>query len=287
MSNKIAIVTDSTASLKDKLLKEYNIYTNYLTISFKQDSYKEFKDISTDKFLELCQSQDELPSTSQPAIGLTVELYEKLLADGYDEIIHITISGEVSGSFASATSAAEMVNAEKIHIFDSKTMVFAQGGLAIEASKLAKAGKTTAEIITELEKIRPEGALIAAIKNLENLRKGGRLSNASAVIGGLLQIKPVVHLATSGKIEALGKVRTFKKTIGFLADQARAANLDESKYEFCILNTQNSEDAAMLKKQIREIYPTIPINEDTELSLVIASHTGTGAIAVGWYKRVE
>ena len=284
MSNKIAIVTDSTASLTEELLKEHNIYSSYLMIIFGQDSYQEFKELSPAKFLELCDSQEELPSTSQPAIGLTVELYEKLFADGYDEIIHITISGEVSGSFASATSAAEMVNAEKIHIFDSKTMVFGQGGLAIEASKMVKEGKTAAEILLALEGIRPDTALIAAVKTLENLRKGGRLSNAGAVIGGLLQIKPIVHLTKAGTIEALGRVRTFKKAIQFLVDQAKAANLDESKYQFCVLNMENPEEGGILKKMIREIYPTIPIHE-TPLSLVVSAHIGPGAVAVSWYKR--
>ncbi|MCL2558920.1 MAG: DegV family protein [Turicibacter sp.] len=286
MSNKIAIVTDSTASLTEELLKEHNIFSSYLMIIFGQDSYQEFKEISPAKFLELCATQDELPSTSQPAIGLTVDLYERIFAEGYDEIIHVTISGEVSGSFASATSAAEMVGAEKIHIFDSKTMVFGQGGLAIEASKLAKSGKSVPEILTALEKMRQDTALIAAVKNLENLRKGGRLSNAGAVIGGVLQIKPIVHLTQTGTIEALGKVRTFKKAIQFLVDQAREANLDESQYEFCVLHMENPEECAILKSMIREIYPNINIHE-TPLSLVVSAHIGPGAVAVSWYKRAE
>jgi len=284
MENKIAIVTDSTASLTPEMLAQYNIHSSYLMIIFGEDAYQEFKEISPAEFLAKCASLPELPSTSQPAIGLTVELYEKLFADGYDEIIHITISGEVSGSYGSAVSAAEMVNAEKIHIFDSKTMVFGQGGLAIEASKMAEAGKTVAEIIPVLEELRSHTALIAAAKTLENLRKGGRLSNASAVIGGILQIKPIVHLTKTGTIDALGKVRTFKKAIQFLVDQAREANLDENEYEFCVLNMENAEEGAILKSMIREIYPNIAIHE-TPLSLVVGSHIGPGAVAVAWYKK--
>jgi len=285
MANKIAIVTDSTASLSEKLLNEHNIYSNYLMIIFGQDSYQEFKEIQPAKFLELCESQPELPSTSQPAIGVTAELYEKLLADGYDEVIHITISAAISGSYQSSVSAAEMVNAEKIHVFDSRNLVYPQAGLAIEAAKMAKAGKTVAEIISALEHIRPHGNLTAAIKNLENLRKGGRLSNASAVIGGVLQIKPIVHLVESGKIEAAGKVRTFKKAIQFLADTARNANLDDS-YEFCVLNMENPEEGAILKEKIQEIYPNMTIHE-SPLSLVVSAHVGPGAVAVSWYKRAE
>jgi DegV family protein with EDD domain len=283
VSNKIAIITDSTASLTDELLKKYNIYSSYLMISFGNDSYQEFKEITPTKFLELSSVQKELPSTSQPAIGLTVELYEKLLADGYDEIIHVTISSQISGSYQSAVSAAEMVNAEKIHIFDSRTLVFPQGALTIEAAKMVKEGKTTTEIIEALKEMRKHTNLTAAIKNLENLRKGGRLSNAEATIGGLLQIKPIVHLTEAGKIEAAGKVRTFKKAIKFLTDVAKNANLDES-YELGVLNMENPEDAAILKAEIRKLYPNIKIHE-APISLVVAAHVGPGAIAVSWIKN--
>ena len=283
MSNKVAIVTDSTASLTEEILKEYNIYSSYLMIIFGNESYQEFKEITPAKFLELSSSQKELPSTSQPAIGLTVELYEKLFADGYDEIIHVTISSAISGSYASAVSASEMVNAEKIHVFDSRILVFPQGALAIEASKMAKEGKTAAEIIPVLEGMRDHTNLTAAIKNLENLKKGGRLSNAEAVIGGLLQIKPIVHLTEEGKIVAAGKVRTFKKAIDFLIDTAKNANLNED-YEICVLNMENPEEAAILKTAIREIYPNIKIHE-LPLSLVVAAHVGPGAVAVSWIKN--
>jgi len=283
MSNKVAIVTDSTASLTEDLLKEHNIYSNYLMIIFGNDSYQEFKEITPTKFLELSKAQKELPTTSQPAIGVTVELYEKLFADGYDEIIHVTISGAISGSYQSAVSAAEMVNPEKVHVFDSKILVFPQGALAIEASKMAKAGKTAAEIIPVLEQMREHTNLTAAIKTLDNLKKGGRLSNAEAVIGGLLQIKPIVHLTETGLIEAAGKVRTFKKAIQFLIDTAKNANLDES-YEICVLNMENPEEGAILKAAIAEIYPNITIHE-SPLSLVVSAHVGPGAVAVSWIKN--
>ena len=282
MSNKVAIITDSTASLTEELLKEHHIYSSYLMIIFGNDSYQEFKEITPAKFLELSSSQKELPSTSQPAIGLTVELYEKLLADGYDEIIHVTISAAISGSYQSAVSAAEMVDASKIHIFDSKTLVFSQGWLAIEASKLAKAGKSASEIIPVLEEMRKHTNLTAAVKVLDNLKKGGRLSNAEAAIGGLLQIKPIVHLTQEGTIEAAGKVRTFKKAIQFLIDTVKNANLDDN-YEICVLNMENPEEAVILKAAVQELHPNHNIHE-LPLSLVVSAHVGPGALAVSWVK---
>jgi len=283
MSNKVAIITDSTASLTEEMLKEHHIYSSYLMIIFGNDSYQEFKEITPAKFLELSSSQKALPSTSQPAIGLTVELYEKLFAKGYDEIIHITISSAISGSYGSAVSAAEMVNTEKVHIFDSRTLVFPQGLLAIEAAKLAQAGKSATEIIPLLEKMREHTNLTAAIKTLDNLKKGGRLSNAEAVIGGLLQIKPIVHLTKEGTIEAAGKVRTFKKALQFLIDTVKNANLDEN-YEICVLNMENPEEAAIVKAAVQEMHPKANIYE-LPLSLVVSAHVGSGAVAVSWIKN--
>jgi len=283
MSNKVAIITDSTGCLTEDMLKEYNIHTSYLMIIFGNESYQEFKQISPAKFLELSSTQKELPSTSQPAIGLTVELYENLLAEGYEDIIHITISSQISGSYQSAISAADMVDADKIHVFDSKTLTFPQGALAIEAAKLANNGASASEILKILEGMRTHTNLTAGIKVLDNLKKGGRLSNAEAAIGGLLQIKPIVHLTKSGLIEAAGKVRTFKKAIQFLVDTAKNANLDES-YEICILNMENPEDAATLKTAVKEVYPNIKIHE-LPLSLVVAVHVGPGAVGVSWIKN--
>jgi len=282
MSKKIAIVTDSSASLPEEVLKEHDIYTSYLMIIFGSDSYQEFKEITPQKFVELSATQAELPSTSQPAIGITVELYENLLKEGYDEIIHITISSGLSGSYQSAVNAASMVDAEKIHVFDSKTVAFPQGGLAITAAKLAKAGKNKAEIITELKKALETMHVSATVKTLENLKKGGRLSNASAVIGSMLQVKPIIAMSAEGKLEAVSKVRTFKKAIGALIDIVKDAQLDDT-YEIAIIHVLNEEDATTLKATVAEIYPNITIHI-LPLSLVVSAHVGEGTLAMTWIK---
>jgi len=282
MSKKIAIITDSSAGLTEDVLKEYNIFTSYLMIIFGNDSYQEFKELTPDKFVSLSAAQEELPTTSQPAIGLTVEIYENILKESYDEIIHITISSGLSGSYQSAVNAAEMVDAEKIHVFDSKTVAFPQGALAIIASKLAKAGKGATEIISELEKAQESMYVSATVKTLENLKKGGRLSNASAVIGSMLQVKPIIAMSKEGKLEAVSKVRTFKKAIQALIDTAKEGNLDES-YEVGIIHALNPEDAATLKDAVAELYPNITIHV-LPLSLVVSAHVGEGTIALTWIK---
>lgn len=282
MSKKIAIVSDSSASLTEEMLKEHNIYTSYLMIIFGQDSYQEFKELTPAKFIELSNAQDELPSTSQPAIGATVELYENLLANGYDDIIHITISSGLSGSYQSAVTAAEMVNNEKIHVFDSKSVAFPQGALAITAAKMAKDGDDVAKIISTLEELQKHLHVSATVKTLDNLKKGGRLSNASAVIGSMLQVKPVIAMSSEGKLEAVSKVRTFKKAIQALIDIAKDANLDDT-YEIGVIHVLNPDDALTLKNAIAEIYPNVTIHT-LPLSLVVSAHVGEGTVAITWAK---
>jgi len=229
MSKKIAIVSDSTGCLTEDLLTEHNIYTSYLSIVFDNESYQEFKEISPAKFIELSAAQKDLPTTSQPSPGATVEIYEKIFAEGYDEIVHLTISGALSGSYASAVSAAEMVDASNIHVFDTRTVAYPQGALALEAAKLAKAGQSVDEIIAELERLQKTVALVTAINDMTNLKKGGRISAISASLGSLLSIKPIIVLTTEGSLAAAGKVRTFKKAIRFLIEEAKNAKLDPKK----------------------------------------------------------
>lgn len=284
MGQKIAIVSDSTSGLTPDLLEQYNIYTSYLMIVFGTDSYQEFKDISPEKFLELSNAQAELPSTSQPSPGLTVEIYENLLKDGYDEIIHLTISSGLSGSYQSAVSAAEMVDADKIHVFDTKTVAYPQGALAIEAAKMAKGDLSSTEILASLETLRLNAALIPAIDDMTNLKKGGRVSAIQASLGSMLQVKPVLRMAETGSLESLAKVRTFKKAIDFLVNTAVEAELNPETDEIGILHMANPEAAQQIKTKILAAYPGIDILE-LPLSLVVSVHAGPGAVAVGWIKR--
>ena len=175
-----------------------------------------------------------------------------------------------------------MVAADKIHVFDSRSVAFPQGALAIKATELAAAGKDVKVIISELETMRGTMHVSAAVKTLENLKKGGRLSNASAVLGSMLQVKPIVSMSEEGKLEAVSKVRTFKKAIAALVDVARDANLDDS-YEISVIHVLNPEEGAVLQATIAEIYPSLKVDL-IPLSLVVAAHVGEGMLAVTWVK---
>ena len=288
MSKKIAIVCDSAGSLTDEMIKKYDIKTSYLMIIFGVESFEEFKELSPSEFVSKCAAQTELPSTSQPAIGVTSKLYESIFAEGYEEIIHISISSGLSGSYQSAVTAAEMVMEEQnkpntIHVVDSLTVAWPQGSLALSAAQLVKDGLSSSEVLTKIDELKSTQHVNASVKTLDNLKKGGRLSNASALLGSMLQIKPIVAMNEEGKLVPINKVRTFKKALAALIEAAQDANLDET-YEIGIMQVQNIEDANFVKAELAKIYPNININV-LPLSLVVSAHVGEGTIGLTWIKK--
>ncbi|MBQ4164212.1 MAG: DegV family protein [Turicibacter sp.] len=280
---KIAIVTDSTGCIPVEQLKEFDIHVSYISLVFGTESYREFVDMTAEQFLERCANYSGLPTTSQPSPGQTIELYESLFEQGYEDIIHINISSQLSGSHQNALNCAEMVNPEHIHVFDSRTVAYTQGMLAIYAAKKAQEGASVQEILDYLEMMRDNNQLYAAINDLTNLRKGGRLSNVEAALGSLLQIKPICQIQPDGTLQAIEKIRTFKKSLKRLIEIAIEANLSDD-YQIVVMHIGNEEGAKTLQAVLKEVYPNHEINI-YPISLVVAVHGGPGAVAMGWVKH--
>ena len=274
---KIAIVSDSTGCIPVEELKAFDIHVNYISIVFGTESYREFKDMSPEQFMERCENYNGLPTTSQPSPGATIELYESLFSQGYEDIIHINISSQLSGSHQTAKTCAEMVNPEHIHVFDSRTVTYTQGILAVNAAKKAKEGASVSEILSYLEMMRENSEFYASIYDLTNLRKGGRLSNVEAALGNLLQIKP------DGTLQAIEKIRTFKKSLKRLVEIGKEANLTED-YQLVVMHIGNEEGAKLVQAELQAIYPNHQI-KIYPISLVVAVHGGPGAVAIGWVKH--
>ena len=280
---KIAIVTDSTGCIPVEQLKEFDIHVSYISLVFGTESYREFVDMTAEQFLERCANYSGLPTTSQPSPGQTIELYESLFEQGYEDIIHINLSSQLSGSHQNAVNCAEMVNPEHIHVFDSRTVAYTQGMLAIYAAKKAQEGASVQEILDYLEMMRDNNQLYAAINDLTNLRKGGRLSNVEAALGSLLQIKPICQIQPDGTLQAIEKIRTFKKSLKRLIEIGKEANLSDD-YQIVVMHIGNEEGAKTLQAELKEVYPNHEINI-YPISLVVAVHGGPGAVAMGWVKH--
>ena len=280
--SKVAILCDSTGCIPTQFIEELDINISYISIMFGNEVYREFIDMSPEQFVEKLATVSDLPSTTQPTPGATIEMYESLLKE-HDEIIHITLSSELSGSYATSHSCAEMVDANRIHVFDSRTVTYTQGMFAVYAARKVKEGASAKEVLEYLEMMRDHNEFYAAIYDLTNLRKGGRLSNLSAALGSLLQIKPICQIQKDGTFQAVEKIRTFKKSLKRLVEIGTEANLSED-YELVVMHINNEEDALTVKEQLQEAYPNHNIGIHP-ISLVVAVHGGPGAVAIGWVKH--
>lgn len=208
---QIAIVTDSTAYIPEEVRKRHGIHMIPLSVIFGDESYREEIDMTAESFWEEIKRQKELPTTSQPPVGEFVELFESLSKE-YDAVISIHLSSGISGTYNGAVTAGQMVDSIKVYPYDSEISCMAQGFYAIEAAKMAKEGKKPEEIIARLDEIKKSMDAYFMVDDLSHLQRGGRLTGAQALIGNLLQLKPLLHFVDK-VIVPYEKIRTRKKAI--------------------------------------------------------------------------
>lgn len=277
---KVAVMTDSTAYIPENIRKKHNIHMVPLSVVFEDTSYREEIDITTEEFYEKMRTSKELPTTSQPSVGTLMEKFEELTKE-YDAVISIHLSSKISGTYQATVSAGEMIEGLKVYAYDSEYSCMAQGFYVLEAAEMAKQGKTPEEIINRLDEIKNKIRAYFMVDDLTNLQKGGRLSNAQAIVGSLLNIKPILHMV-DGSILPFEKIRTRKKAltriIGMLEEDA-----DQEKVSKVVFIHGNDEQSAIkLRDQFQEKYPHI----ETYISYfgpVIGTHLGEHSIGVSWY----
>jgi len=280
---KIAIVMDSTAYLPDELTKELNIRTVYLNIVIDGNSYKEVIDMPLDKYYDyLKDPNNSFPTTSQPAIGEVVSCLEKLKEEGYTDVIAIALSSGISGTFSSYSVADLMVDGINVHPFDSEVACHAEGYYAIKTAGLIKEGKSSKEIIATLDEMKKVSKAYFMADDLSHLQRSGRLNGAQAIVGNLLQVKPLLHFEDK-VIVPFQKIRTYKKVvlrIYELFDEFYRQHKDEN-ISVCILHVDALEKAEEIKNYMKEVYPNVNVEIDA-ITPVVSTHLGIGAIGFAW-----
>lgn len=283
---KIAVVTDSTAYLTAKEIADYHI--NVVPIPFTIDGkdYQEGVDITTDEFYRELKTSKTFPSTSQPPIGEMMELYQKLADEGYEAVISIHLAKSISGFIDNIQLLADqMKDTIRIIPFDSQITVKLMGQLAIEAATLIDQGDDVDTIIDKLTQLRATIHDDFVVDDLQNLVRGGRLSNASAFVGSILRIKPLLSFDNlNHAIEAFEKVRSMKKA-KLRVEQIFDETLAKTDYPVraFIFHAAAEEAGQKWLAELQSSHPDI----DFELSYfgpVIGVHLGQGALALGWMK---
>ncbi|HZJ84130.1 MAG TPA: DegV family protein [Syntrophomonadaceae bacterium] len=272
------IITDSTAYLDQATLKEKGIIVIPLNVHIKDQSYQEGIDISNSDYYHILKSEPIFPTTSQPASGDFLQVFDKMQVG--DEALIITLSAKLSGTMQSAQIAREMSNySDKIFIHDSKSAAAGMAFQVLKAHDLLKAGWDMASVVRELEGMRERVRIFFMVSDLEYLARGGRIGKAAKYLGNILQLKPILWV-DDGEINLFDKVRSRQKAIKSLISQVEEAQ--GSLEAVTVIGIDAQEEARNLQETLQERF-TIPVGI-SEAGPVIGSHIGSGGLGVAFVK---
>ncbi|MGG7619635.1 DegV family protein [Bacillus coreaensis] len=277
---KTAVVTDSTAYIPKDLRDKLDIHMIPLSVIFGTETYREEIEITASEFFEEVKNR-ELPTTSQPPVGEFVQLFEQLSKD-YDSVVSIHLSSGISGTFQGAVSAGEMVENIDVFAFDSEISCMVQGFYVLEAAQMAQEGKEPEEIIARLDEMKKTLYAYFMVDDLSHLQRGGRLSSAQALIGSLLQVKPLLHFQDK-KIVSFEKIRTRKKAMRRMVDLLAEASAGE-EYRAVIIHANREQEANEWKKELEAELPNVEF-VISYFGPVIGTHLGEGSMGLGWVKK--
>lgn len=273
----IYIVTDSTVDLSAEEIKRYGIQIVPLTIQIDNETYIDGVDVKPEQFLTLMAGAKELPKSSQPAVGIFKELYDELGKDG--DIISIHMTGGMSGTVKSAESAAQMSSAN-VTVIDSMYISQALAFQVIEAAEMAQQGRSVEEIVSRMKEIQQATTLFVVVDKLDNLVKGGRIGKGRALIGSLLNIKPIFTLK-DGVLSPVTQARSHKQVVKHLFKTFTEQTAGKMIKKVGISHAHGLQMAEPLKKLIED--SGVKDAALTFTTPIISTHTGEGAIGFMFY----
>jgi len=274
---KVAIVTDSTADLPPQLVKQRSITVVPLTLNFEGRSLLDGVDIRPSEFYRKLPNATTHPTTSQPSPGRFAEAYAELLRD-HDEVVSIHISEKLSGTYASAVQGAEMTDASRVRVVDSELVSMSLGLITLAASTIAAQGASASAIAERVSGMRDKVQTYFSVATLEFLRRGGRIGRASALLGSVLQVKPVLCIR-DGLVTPLERVRTFDRALNRIVELTR--EVDAGKGLCVIVGHGDAEaDAERVARELEPVAETLMIQP---LGPVVGAHAGPGVVGVGCY----
>ena len=280
---KTAVVTDSTAYLSKEEREAYNIYMIPLSVHLEDGTYDEEVTLLASDFYNKVRNAKQFPKTTQPPVGKFVELFEQLSKD-YDNVVTIHLSSGISGTYSGAVQAGEMVENINVYAFDSEVAAYPQGMFAIHAAKLAAEGASGEDIIAALDQLKLTMDAYFIVDDLSHLHRGGRLSAAAALIGGILQVKPVLHFQDK-VIVPFEKIRTRKKALRCAEEQLIKAIEVHGDLQAVVVHANCEADADEWIAELSSKYPSVSFTK-SYFGAVIGTHLGEGALAIGWMKKV-
>lgn len=246
-----------------------------LHINFGEDNYNDAYDLSKDGFYELLTAREEFPKTSQPTPQNFVDAFEDAQEKG-DDLICILLSSKLSGTYQSATLAKSIVEYENIHLIDSLGATYMIRILAEHGQKLADEGKTVAEIVEAIENLKSKIKVLAVVDTLEYLCKGGRVNKATAAIGEMAKVKPMITVS-EGEVAVIGKSLGKNKAIGSILKALEGCEIDEA-FPVYSVSTVGTENCEVFEKKLEAA--GYHYTERVQVGATIGTHVGPGAFGM-------
>jgi DegV family protein with EDD domain len=273
----VRVVTDSACDLPDELLAELGIGLVPLRIRFGAEELVDRTELSTKEFWSRCKSFAGLPETSAPSPGQFQAAFEAMAADGADGVVCVNLSSKMSATIEAARQAARALEGSiEVRVVDSLSVTLGEGLVTLEAAQRAGRGASLDEVTAAALRIVGSLKVYGAIDTLENLKRGGRIGGAQALLGSLLSIKPVIQVV-HGVVEEESKQRTRSRSLRYLADKVLAAG-PIARLAAVSADAPDMDDfLAMLDG----VHPTEKLLVG-DMGPVIGTHAGPGTIGVGW-----
>jgi DegV family protein with EDD domain len=276
-----AVVLDSTADFPDAPQRFPNFRVVPLYVRFGDESYRDYVDMTPDEFYARLPTAQELPTTSQPTPADFLAAYEELA--GYERVLSLQISSTLSGTFASAQTAAESLGDGRVRVIDTRTVSASLALLAIAVQRRLEQGTTDEEIDELVARYDREHHLLFTVNTLEYLAKGGRIGRAAALAGNLLNVKPILTIR-DGEVIPLKRVRGAAKAFEEFKTMFEETSTDSPRLKVGIAHAAAPERMQALHKMVRDVRPHAQIEIETQLGAVIGTHSGPGCVGFFWFE---
>lgn len=279
---KITIVTDSTCDLTPKELADQGILFASLKVLFKDAEYIDKINLDTASFYEKMRNSPELPTTSQVNPNEFYDIFSAEIEKG-NEVLGIFLSSELSGTYNSAKIAKEMIDSDKIHLVDSRTTSFSLALILLKVNQWIKEGKSIEQIKADIQPLVEKAQLYGMLDSLDNLKKGGRLSSGTAMIGKMLNLKPIIEVK-NGIVEMANKVRGTRKGMAWMIEQLKSEYPDGVIEDIALAHANDLQKLADVKALILEEFSVQRIYE-VEIGSVVGTHTGEGVVGIAYFRK--
>jgi len=282
---KVVIVTDSTASIPETLIDELNIRWVPYYIHRGQEVLRDLVTAQSDPFYKWLPTARELPKTASPGPGDYITLYEQLADEGFSEIVSIHMTSKASGAYQAAVAARAMVLETipklQIDVIDTLNVSMCHGWMAIEAARLALAGKGMDQVIEQVRRMIPVAQMIQTADTLRYLYLGGRIGKAKHLLGSILNIKPLISMK-DGEIVAVGQARSRGEAYRSIARLVEKAVGNKGKIKIAYMHAAACEEALKLKELVEDRVIAVE-SLVCELSPALGVHSGPGTAGVCYY----